>query len=169
MFGLLILYSLLWLEAMLVLLILCHLLWPEVMLDLLILQSIVIRNHFWLTHPVWSIVMGSQYRAQGGSLKAGAKVEAMEEHCLLSTACLAWFHVQTRAPYLGVALPTTHSGRGIPSQSYPTGVPTGQSNGGSSVFEVPSSQVTLVCVKWIKTNWWRPNGILWKLGWTKSH
>lgn len=71
----------------------------------------------------------------------GSEAETTEEHYLL--ACSITFLLQPTPTRLGIALPTLDQALLPQLRKCPTDVTIGQSNRGSSSFEVPFSQVML--------------------------
>jgi hypothetical protein len=75
----------------------------------------------------------------------------------LFTACSSCFLIQLRTTFPGVASPAmicppphTHTHQSLINKIAPIDVSTGQPDGGIFSAEVPSSQITLVCVKLTK-------------------
>lgn len=77
--------------------------------------------------------------SQGRSLEAGNEAEVTFLVCFL---------VQTRTTHIGLGPPTLISN----PENIPIHLPTNQSDGGFFSIKLPSSQMTIVCVKLIKTN-----------------
>lgn len=100
-----------------------------------------------LKSPLWREVRTG---TRGRSLKAGT--EGPWRNAAAYSPWLAWLAFLDKLGPLAQrwCCPHPRVGWANPSHSlvqYLTGMPTGQSDGGHSLFEVPSSQVTPVCVK----------------------
>lgn len=98
-------------------------------------------------------IIGKKVRArsQGRNLVAGTEGQAMKEYCLpVCPPCLA------QLLFLNAYQTTCSVGSTVHSQPWiiknPADLPTGQTDAGSSLIEVFSSGVTVVCIKLMKTN-----------------
>lgn len=120
----------------------------------------------WLTPPIKSIVKGSPDR----NSSAGASKQEPKQRTWRNAAYSPWLAVLYKLGPLahGWCCPQPRVGWAIPSHSlvqYLTGVPTGQSTEGSSLFEV-----TLIWVKLVKINQHKKTKvILGEPQWIKLH
>lgn len=105
------------------------------------------KKEFIISFRLESIIKRNQDRNSIRNLEAAYEAEVMKEHCFLlclSCSLNLLFNLLPR-----VALPTVgwaFSQQPLTS-AMPTDLPTSYSDGGSSLVEVLSSQVTLICVK----------------------